>query len=165
MKSKALFFSEIKIVLIFALFFSFSFDAFSQHRGSHLPMRVPGKCYAKAFIPSEYEYFEVDYPVYIGENPEALATILDTILINEHEKNRPSTKWAKRKADRYCISSDPDDCLVWCLVEVSFEPEYIVIVTDTTATTDFIYETYTFSNEIRQGGFTEWIEVICGDLW
>ena len=28
-----------------------------------------------------------------------------------------STKWVKRKADRNCLSADPNDCLVWCLVE------------------------------------------------
>ena len=29
-----------------------------------------------------------------------------------------STRWEKRKADRNCLSANPDDCLVWCLVEV-----------------------------------------------
>ena len=28
-----------------------------------------------------------------------------------------STKWVKKKADRNCLSADPNDCLVWCLVE------------------------------------------------
>ena len=32
-----------------------------------------------------------------------------------------STEWVKRKADRNCISSNPDDCMVWCLVEVPAE--------------------------------------------
>lgn len=27
-------------------------------------------------------------------------------------------EWIKKKADRNCLSSDPNDCLVWCLVEV-----------------------------------------------
>jgi len=29
-----------------------------------------------------------------------------------------STKWVKKKADRNCLSADPNDCLVWCLVEI-----------------------------------------------
>jgi len=29
-----------------------------------------------------------------------------------------STKWVKKKADKNCLSADPNDCLVWCLVEV-----------------------------------------------
>jgi hypothetical protein len=27
------------------------------------------------------------------------------------------TKWVKKAADRNCLSADPNDCLVWCLVE------------------------------------------------
>lgn len=27
------------------------------------------------------------------------------------------TKWVKQKADRNCLSADPNDCLVWCLIE------------------------------------------------
>jgi len=29
-----------------------------------------------------------------------------------------STKWIKKKANRNCLAADPNDCLVWCLVEV-----------------------------------------------
>lgn len=29
-----------------------------------------------------------------------------------------STKWVKKKADANCLSADPNDCLVWCLVEI-----------------------------------------------
>lgn len=28
-----------------------------------------------------------------------------------------STKWVKKKADKNCLSADPNDCLVWCLQE------------------------------------------------
>lgn len=29
-----------------------------------------------------------------------------------------TTKWIKRKGDRNCLSANPEDCLVWCKVEV-----------------------------------------------
>lgn len=29
-----------------------------------------------------------------------------------------STKWVKKRADRNCLSANPDDCLVWCLIEI-----------------------------------------------
>lgn len=29
-----------------------------------------------------------------------------------------STKWIRKKPDRNCLGEDPDDCFVWCLVEV-----------------------------------------------
>lgn len=37
------------------------------------------------------------------------------------ETNPATTKWVKRKADKNCLSADPNDCLVWCLVEVPAE--------------------------------------------
>ncbi|MBX2872140.1 MAG: peptidoglycan-binding protein [Saprospiraceae bacterium] len=30
----------------------------------------------------------------------------------------PTQRWEKRKADANCLSADPEDCLVWCLVDV-----------------------------------------------
>jgi len=30
-----------------------------------------------------------------------------------------STQWVKKKTDKTCLSANPDDCLVWCLTEVS----------------------------------------------
>lgn len=37
------------------------------------------------------------------------------------EVKGPTTKWVKRKADKNCLSENPEDCLVWCLVEVPAE--------------------------------------------
>lgn len=34
------------------------------------------------------------------------------------EVSPSATKWVKRQADRNCLSADPNDCLIWCLVEV-----------------------------------------------
>lgn len=31
---------------------------------------------------------------------------------------QPKREWVKKQADRNCQSSDPNDCMVWCLVEV-----------------------------------------------
>lgn len=41
------------------------------------------------------------------------------IFYEEVEIAPASTKWVKKKADRNCLSSDPNDCLVWCLQEVA----------------------------------------------
>lgn len=32
-------------------------------------------------------------------------------------------KWIKRRADKNCLSTDPDDCLVWCYIEETEEVE------------------------------------------
>ncbi|MFK7774105.1 MAG: hypothetical protein AB8F94_18280 [Saprospiraceae bacterium] len=31
------------------------------------------------------------------------------------------TKWIKKRADKNCLSNDPNDCMVWCLVEIPEE--------------------------------------------
>ena len=31
------------------------------------------------------------------------------------------TKWIKKRADKNCLSNDPNDCMVWCLVEIPVE--------------------------------------------
>ena len=36
-----------------------------------------------------------------------------------------TTKWERRKADRNCLSQDPNDCLVWCLVQIPAVTETI----------------------------------------
>jgi len=39
---------------------------------------------------------------------------------------KATTKWVRRKADRNCASQDPNDCLVWCLVEVPATTQTII---------------------------------------
>ena len=38
--------------------------------------------------------------------------------IFEIEVQAATKKWVKQKADKNCLSADPEDCLVWCLVDV-----------------------------------------------
>ena len=45
--------------------------------------------------------------------PAEFESITETYTISE-----ASERWEKRKADPTCLSADPEDCLVWCLVEV-----------------------------------------------
>ena len=49
----------------------------------------------------------------IERRPAEFETATETI-----QTTAASTKWVKKKADRNCLSANPDDCLVWCLVEV-----------------------------------------------
>ncbi|MBC7776919.1 MAG: peptidoglycan-binding protein, partial [Phycisphaerae bacterium] len=37
------------------------------------------------------------------------------------ETKSASTKWVKKQADANCLSANPDDCVVWCLVEMPAE--------------------------------------------
>jgi len=39
--------------------------------------------------------------------------------VTENVEVRPAaTKWIRKKSDRNCLGADPDDCFVWCLVEI-----------------------------------------------
>ncbi len=70
-------------------------------------------------VPAVYETRTIDNVLLeaassrIEKKPVPYTTATETIV------TRPaSTKWVKKKADRNCLSADPNDCLVWCLVEV-----------------------------------------------
>ena len=39
-----------------------------------------------------------------------------------------ATKWVQRPGDRNCLSEDPNDCLVWCLVEVGGQAEVLDLI-------------------------------------
>jgi hypothetical protein len=73
-------------------------------------------------VPAVYETRTIDNVLVeaassrIEKKPVSYSTETQTIV------TRPaSTKWVKKKADRNCLSADPEDCLVWCLVEVPEE--------------------------------------------
>ncbi len=51
--------------------------------------------------------------VKIDRKPAQYDTETETI-----ETQSASTKWVQKRGDRNCLSADPNDCLVWCLVEV-----------------------------------------------
>lgn len=56
------------------------------------------------------------------EYPEPIdAEYIEDVRVIQPE----STKWEKRKAERDCLSSDPEDCMVWCLVKIPEEVEVI----------------------------------------
>ena len=42
----------------------------------------------------------------------------------EIEVAAASSKWVKKKADKNCLSANPEDCLVWCLVETPAPVSY-----------------------------------------
>lgn len=52
---------------------------------------------------------------------QKLATFTESYVLSDVEIitiNTVYTKWIKRQADKNCCSSNPADCLVWCLVEM-----------------------------------------------
>ncbi|NNE38120.1 MAG: hypothetical protein HKN08_07425, partial [Gammaproteobacteria bacterium] len=68
-------------------------------------------------------YIEEEAGINIDKVPANYTTETETMVVSP-----ATTKWVKRRADRNCLSANPDDCLVWCLVEV---PEQTRTITKT----------------------------------
>lgn len=134
---------------------SYSYDSYSYDRDAVRP-NEPGMCYARCLIQGEYVTQDEYYLEYIGDNPKQKGIKRKNI-----ELSPATTKWVKKKADKNCLSADPNDCLVWCLEETPAEIETVYIVTDTTLIKDYHEIELPVQRLESVGGFTEWREVLC----
>ena len=90
---------------------------------------LSAKCYdikaaEQVYSPEEYSILEV----HTDENL-SWYELAESIEIEEVEVKiiePATTKWERRKADRNCVSQDPNDCMVWCLVPVPAVTEKII---------------------------------------
>ncbi len=141
--------------------------------------------------------------------PPVYETVTEQVLVQPAQ-----TKWTKGRADRNCLSQDPEKCKVWCLTEVPAQyktvtrqvlqapattrqtplpaqystitravvarpaevRERVVPAEYRTVTKQVMaapaatrevpipaeYSTLTTQRLARQGGFTDWVEVLCG---
>ena len=80
------------------------------------------ECYSEVLMPTHNTIY-----VYTGDDHE-VETREQTIKIITGE-----SKWVKKKADRNCLSSNPDDCLVWCLVDQTENKTFTTVI-DTSTT-------------------------------
>jgi len=118
----------------------------------------PGKCYAKCLIPDRHENIEHEIYLYTGDEFDQ-----QNVQYVRKEIKPASTKWVKKKADKNCLSANPEDCLVWCLQESPAVYEEYYEVLDTNLIKDFDTKLYEVTELVEPGGFTEWIEVICNN--
>ena len=88
-------------------------------KGDLVEMKPAGKRMIE--VPAVYENATEEYTM------EAASTRVEVMqpkyeTVTERVEIKPvSTKWVKKKADANCLSANPDDCLVWCLVETPAE--------------------------------------------
>lgn len=174
---------------------------------------IPGRCYARCYQPDVYEdvpQMVVDKPAsyHTEKVPAKYETVTDVVtvkaaytktvtvpaeyeMITEDELVTPAgKKWVKGKADENCLSADPKDCEVLCLVEtpavykkvtrkVEKAPAYtkeveVPAVTKNVDRKILIAEAYDNRIEIpatyksvmqrvlvRKGGYAGWKEVLC----
>ena len=116
-----------------------------------------GKCYAKCLIGNIMEDFEEEYVVFTGDP--------DTENVTLQEKNlliKPAfSEFMQIQADDNCTSPNPEDCMIWCWVEIPAVYQSITILTDTTESKNFEVQTITRTRLIKKSEFTEWRETIC----
>lgn len=93
-------------------------------------------CYSDVELPKKTRTLYI----YDGIDP-SIETEEITIMLKTGQ-----TKWEKKKVDRNCLSANPEDCLVWCLVEVSTTMIYD-IVKDTASTIEWYPYKYTISKK------------------
>jgi hypothetical protein len=177
------------------------------------PNAEPGKCYARCFTADQYEFKEeqvIDKPasVKMKNIPATYKTVYDTVVVKAAYKKtltvpavydtiseevvtrQATTKWVQKTADAECLSANPKDCQVMCLVEIPAEKKTITRrvekVPASTTTIDIpatikvvprkvidvparqekedvpaTYKTIMKKNLVKKGGFQEWHEILC----
>lgn len=199
-------------LLLFVL--SFVFFQVNAQTDEYPPNAKPGTCYLQVYTPNEYEYKEVteiDRPAWSKSIsiPAIYEYVYDTIVLRPSEKKLevvaetyttvietvlvapPTTRWETGKVDPNCLSPNPADCRVVCLVEVPAKyttysrkvldtPSYTrelnipaeikittkrVLKTPASAMEYEVPATYktTMKRQLVKKGFIEWKEVICSD--
>ena len=129
-------------------------------RSATPPNAEPGKCYAKSLVPDQIEQEYHKLPIYTGSDEQSDKAFLRkaSFVI------RPATtKWVKKKVDNNCHAPNPDDCLVWCLVEEPEETKTVTYVVDTTSLKAFLIEEIITERIVQKGGFQQWNEVVCAN--
>ena len=117
----------------------------------------PGKCYAKCLIPNQYETIIEEHPVYTGDITSEDVEVEPIKIVTKPS----SSKWEKRKADRNCLSDDPNDCMVWCLITTPEETMILNVVQDTAVTKNYEWVEIEREVLVAEGGTTDWREVVC----
>jgi len=116
-----------------------------------------GNCYAKCLIIDKVVTEIEEYVVYTGNKDEEEVELIEKQIVIQPE----TTKWMKKKADRNCLSADPDDCLVWCLVRVDPIVRTVTVLADTTQSKNFKREIIEREVDRVIGRSFEWREVVC----
>ena len=105
------------------------------------PFAEAGKCYARCWIPDQYEFVESEVLDRAATHktqviPATYETVFDTVIISPDRVKvevvpavyetitedimvaPATTRWERGKGDANCLSNDPKDCQVICLKEV-----------------------------------------------
>lgn len=121
------------------------------------PVPENGKCYAKCTLVDKVEVVGQTYPVFTGRGPTQVD--LDTLQWTEEAH----TEWVKKRAEPNCRSANPEDCLIWCLVQVPAQTRSAVVVRDTAQTKDYVWEDFSTKTLVERRNEVKLCEVLCGE--
>lgn len=161
MNSKTLFFLVIGLILIYSCnttSHTFTNNPRSSFNGTDRPPNAkPGACYAKCLMPGQIAVNNSIYAIYTGDETIENVEIetMDFVL------KPASSKWEKKRSEKNCNSPDPNDCLVWCLVQIPAETISYKILKDTTQSENYELKEINQQELTKKGGYTEWKEVLC----
>jgi hypothetical protein len=159
MKFKELVFCLIVIILLCQCkVFQYEDTTSMTNRSDPMP-HESGKCFAKCLITDISELQSEEYAIFTGDELEENVDV----EVREVVIEKGQTKWVKKKADRNCLSSNPDDCLVWCLIEIPEVTEKMKILIDTTQSKNYEIRRIEYEVVVEKGGFTEWRSILCED--
>jgi hypothetical protein len=119
------------------------------------------KCYSQCIKPDIYDTIFTYKYLFTGDPlKEELDFLIDTIKI---EIEPPYTKWEKRKADKGCFSYNPEDCMVWCMVEYPGKNkiETKFYIRDTLQTKNFKVLKNMEIFILEEGGTEKSMQIVC----
>jgi len=116
----------------------------------------PDKCYAHCIYSDLYSNETKQILEYTGTNYRAKGVKRKTVVYSE-----ATTRWEKGKPDPNCLSSNPEDCMVMCLIDVPAVKKTYYVVTDTMANKEFKITELKIRKLIETGGKSGWVEVLC----
>jgi hypothetical protein len=103
--------------------------------------------------------------VYTGTEIEATGMDLEEVLFYVIPR---TSKWEKKGRDTNCLSKNPADCMIWCLVDEPGKQESFRIVMDTTQTPHFVAremrgEITLVKAEEEGFGALSYLQILCPD--
>ena len=134
----------MKIIYSLSIALFLTFTMFGQEVFN--PDKYAFDCYSEVTMP------EKSRTLYIYDGIDPNIEIEEVTVMLKNGK----TKWEKRKADRNCLSANPEDCLVWCQVEDSTPMIYDVVI-DTSTTEEW----YPYKYIVRKEGQKIITQVLC----
>lgn len=169
--------NTLNVLSLFSICLLFSACGLDWTMRETLPYENPRESHAKQ---NEFEY---SLPTRIGEPVKCYAQCVYTdFYSNETEQifefngthynvkdlkrktivhSPATTRWEKGKPDPNCISPNPEDCIVMCLVDVPADKEIYYVFNDTITNKEFKITEARIKDLVKTDANSDLVEVLC----